>query len=465
MPISTTNVFRSMPIFAEVPDAQLEWMAAHGRTFTLQPGDALFERDNAVNELQILLKGKISVYFQQNDQLRMVGTLKSLDVTGVLPYSRMEFARGSGKANEPCTIFALSKSHFPDMIRDHHELTAAFVHFMSDRVRNFTSVQIQNEKLMALGKLSAGLAHELNNPASAIVRSSQALKKHLGILPDSFKHVTKIRIDDAQVDQVNNLMKVRIDAYGTLQRTLMERADQEDELTDWLEDNGMEDGTETAENLVEFGFSVEDMEAIMEATSAEHFISVITWIQNNLITEKMVGEIEDASKRIAGLVNSVKGYTHMDQSQDEQPVDVHEGLKNTLTMLQHKLRKNKIEVAMEFAEDLNKVAGLPGELNQVWTNIIDNAIDAMEAAGGTLRLHTFNQGGFVRLDIQDSGTGIPEEVLGRIFDPFFTTKGVGKGTGLGLEIVHKLVTKHHGDIKVRSQPGATVFELCFPAYV
>lgn len=464
MSFSTAEVFRSMPVFSGVPDPQIQWLIDHGSIFTLQAGEYLFQRDQSVTALQIILTGKISVYFQQNDQKRILGTLEAKDVTGVLPYSRMESARGYGRANEESMVFALPKSLFPEMIREHHELTAAFVHFMSDRVRNFTNVQVQNEKLMALGKLSAGLAHELNNPASAIVRSSQALKKHLGILPDSFKNVTKIRMEDAQVDRVNQLMTARIKAYGAVQLSLMERSEQEDEVTDWLEDNGLEDGTEVAEHLVEFGFEVDDLEEILEASTEAYFPSVINWIINNLITEKMVGEIEMASKRIADLVTSVKGYTHMDQSQDEQAVDVHEGLQNTLTMLQHKLGKRKIEVVKEFAPDLNKVSGLPGELNQVWTNIIDNAIDAMEASGGTLLLRTFNQGDFVRLDIQDSGTGIPPEIVSQIFDPFFTTKGIGKGTGLGLEIVHKLVTKHKGDIKVRSQVGETVFELCFPAY-
>lgn len=459
------NFIKSNPIFDDVPESQIEWMLTEGEFIDYQPGDFLFQKGEIPDFLHIVVKGEFIVYFLQAGERRMFGEITSGEITGILPYSRMNDTAGYGEAKVKSSVFTLHKKHFPTMIHDHYELTSAFVHQMTNRVRSFTSLQLQDEKLMALGKLSAGLAHELNNPASAIVRSAQALQEHLRLIPEGFKQVIKIRASDQEIDAVNNLLFQKIDNAGNLQISLMEKTEKEDDIADWLEEHGVEDGYEIASNLIEYSMGEEDLDFVLDQVGEDDFPAVIQWIESNLNTEKMVDEIEEAASRIAELVQSVKGYTHMDQAKVEQEVDLHVGLNSTLTMLKHKIRQNQVEVIQEYAKDLNSIRGFPGELNQVFTNLIDNALDAMESKGGQLRIKTWNDNKFVRLNIQDTGTGISEEHLRRIFDPFYSTKEMGKGTGMGLDVVKKIMNKHKAVINVQSEPGNTVFELCFSVSV
>ena len=464
MPASTLEILAANPALDTVPKDQLQWLVDHSEIRHLAPGEYLFQPGQAADHLYVILDGQIEVSFRQNDKQRLVGTLEQHEITGILPYSRMVESRGYGHATQPTSFTALHREGIQKMIHDCFELTAALVHVMTNRVRNFTSIQLQNEKLMSLGKLSAGLAHELNNPASAIVRSSQALKDHLQAIPENFKAVIKIKLTDDNVDKVNGDLFAKIENYAPNNLSLMEKTEKEDEVADWLEDNGVEDGFEIAELLVEFGYGEEDLEMVLEEVTADYFPPVINWIHDNLTTEKMVREIAEASKRISDLVKSVKGYTHMDRSTDKQAFDVHQGLRATLTMLKHKVKQNQIEVVEVFQSDCDQVLGFPSEINQVFTNLIDNALDAMEEKGGTLTLRTTSDGRFVRIYIQDSGSGISEEDLRSIFDPFFTTKDMGKGTGMGLDIAMKIAKRHDGDIKVESEPGKTIFEICLPAH-
>ena len=349
------------------------------------------------------------------------------------------------------------------MISQHEELTAALVHVMSSRIRQFTKAQQQNDKMMALGKLSAGLAHELNNPSAAVVRSAQTLEKHLKLLPGGFKSVIKIKMTDSQVDAVNALLFDKMKATRP-RLTMMEQSSLEDELLDWLEENDVKNPDDIVENLVAFGFGEEDLDVIATHVSNEDLTPVINWMNQMLTTDRLVGEIEEASQRINTLVNSVKRYTHMDQAPEKISVDIHEGLESTLTMLNHKLKKSNITLNRVFDSNLNKANILVSEMNQVWTNLIDNAIDAMENVDHRdLTIETSQNKDFINVFIKDSGPGIPEEIQGQIFDPFFTTKAIGKGTGLGLEVVHQIVThQHNGSITFDSKPGETVFKVCFP---
>ena len=350
-----------------------------------------------------------------------------------------------------------------EMIRDKFELTQALVHVMSNRVREFTALQQQNEKMMALGKLSAGLAHELNNPASAIVRDSISLKKHLQLEPENFKRVIAIKINDAQVDAVN---KGLFDALAIKDRprlTLKERTRMEDNVSDWLDDKGVDNSYDLAENFVSFNFDTDKLEGLTGSIPAAYLSPILNWINTVLVTEKMVEDIQESSQRIANLVSSVKTFTHMDRGTDKQYADIHTGIGNTLTMLGYKIRHGNITLAEDFDEKLPPVKALIGELNQVWTNLIDNALDAMEINGkGTLTIITEKEQQFVQVTIMDDGPGIPPEELPMIFDPFFTTKDIGKGTGMGLEVVQRIVQQHNGTIKVKSKPGQTEFIVCFP---
>lgn len=449
--------------FKDVPIDQLQWLVSSGKEILLKVGERLFAPGDPVDRLLVVLQGEMVVKVTRNGQHEVINRFAAPGVTGLLPYSRAEKATGYGEALSPMTVLALDKSFFHEMICNQHELTTALVHTMSNRIKSSTKLQQQNEKMMALGKLSAGLAHELNNPSSAVVRSAQSLSKHLKTLPQGFKSVIRIRMTDEQVDEVNDLLFSKLKQERS-QLGMLERSNLVDEIMDRLDDLGAEDSDEMADALVEFNFTLDELDRIAEVVNETDLPAVLGWLSNVLTTERLVEEIEEASQRISDLVVSVKSYTHMDQGRDKRATDIHKGLKNTLKMLNHKVKKSNIEVVHDFSDSMPEVEVFASELNQVWTNVIDNAIDAMEdSKEKRLIILTDYDAEFAKIEIIDTGSGMTEEVKDKIFDPFFTTKDIGKGTGLGLELVHNIVTKkHEGIIAVESKPGKTTFRICLP---
>lgn len=455
------NFLSALPTFENVPKESLEWMISCGEVVEFEPGDFLFRKGEASNHMNIIIEGCFEVY-QITDRGRKFFTdFEAGEITSQLPYSRLKEAVGYGEAKVHSKVFHLHKDCFRTMINDHFELTRSLVHLMTSRVRNFTQMQVQNEKLMALGKLSAGLAHELNNPSSAMVRSATELAQQLRLGPDAFKNLLKVKLSDKEIDGIQEILTEKLDA-APARLTLMERNGREEDLADWLEAHGEDNGFEYAEHFVEFNFSTADLENLYQLTGSEHLPPVLKWLDGQLKIVRIVNEIGEASKRIGDLVSSIKRYSYMDRESDRQPVDLQDGLNSTLTMLAHKARKNKVTIEENYQENTPPVRGLPGELNQVWTNIIDNALDAMEENGGTLEVNTSFDEHYVRVGIRDTGPGIPDDVKTHIFEPFYTTKPQGKGTGLGLDIVKKILDQHHADIRLETQPGNTVFSISFP---
>lgn len=453
---------RQVDQLKEVPPPQLKWLTSKGSLLTFNQGDFMFKKDDPIANLYIILKGQFVLKVHQNNEQRVIGTLDEKSITGALPYSRASNATGIAEAAEESEVLALHKDLFKEMIHEHHELTTALVHVMSSRIRQFTKLQQQNDKMMALGKLSAGLAHELNNPSAAVIRSAQILRKHLALLPEQFKKVIRINIKDEQLNAITELLFDRLKA-GVQPASLMDKTSREDDISLWLEEQGIEDGYEIAENFVDFAFRQEELQLIADNVDQKDRPSLITWLNQVLATEKLVHEIEDASRRINALVKSVKSYTHMDQAPDKQSVDIHAGIDNTLTMLNHKLKKAQIEVVKNYQDDLPQPSVYVSEMNQVWTNLFDNAIDALEGADEKkLIIATKKDGGFITVSVVDSGPGIAEDIVDQVFDPFFTTKPVGKGTGLGLDIVQQIINQHKGTLKLNSKPGRTEFKICLP---
>ena len=293
-----------------------------------------------------------------------------------------------------------------------------------------------------------------------MVRSADTLREHMRATPDAFKTIMHLNLTDEHVDAVNEALFRRLDQKPpTL--TLIERSSLEDEITDWLDDHDVPDSLDLAGPLVEYGFTVDDLDWVLDRVGEENIGGVTNWLVNNLVTEKLVMDISEASKRISTLVGSIKNYTHMDRGAGRENVRLSEGIRSTLTLLDHKLKAKHISVEMDVPDDLPMVCGYPGELNQVWTNLIDNAIDALPD-GGKLTITGEVDREFVLTKVIDNGSGIPDDVKDKIFDPFFTTKGIGQGTGLGLDIVKGIVKHHNGSIKVQSQPGHTEFSVCIP---
>ncbi|UYQ94075.1 ATP-binding protein [Chitinophaga horti] len=460
----TSEHLQNIDVLRNVPSEQLQWLIDNSEHRIVPQGDYAFKKGDALDKLVIIIKGKIFVFIAMDNQQREIATWGTGTITGYLPFSRATHTFASGQAVEDTQLMSLPLPQVREMICERFELTEVLVHVMTDRVRDLTANQLQNEKMTALGKLSAGLAHELNNPASAVVRGAVSLKQHLQAMPEYFKEVISVQMRPEDVDLVRDVMFEVIGHHqhkATL--SMMERSGKEDDMYDWLSQFNVKNAQDIAENFVEFGFTLTHLETFKKHISEKDLSAILNWINKNLVTERMVTDIEEASQRISKLVQSVKTFTHMDQGNARQQSNIHDGLTNTLTMLQYKLRKNNIQLVQAFDKDLPPINAMIGELNQVWTNLIDNAVDAMEVNGkGVLEIKTERDGDCIKVHIIDNGPGIPPEISRRIFDPFFTTKSIGKGTGLGLDIVNQIVKQHKGAIKVESVPGRTNFWVSLP---
>jgi signal transduction histidine kinase len=454
---------RTVPLFSEFSDEVLQWLIDHGEEVWLQPGEEVFSRGDTADHLLTLLEGKIVVKLDTDGSghLRPIFFLSPGDVSGMLPYSRMTAATGDGIASTTSRLYRLHKDHFKEMEQKHPELVQALVSLMTDRARTGARQEQEREKLMALGKLSAGLAHELNNPAAAIRRTASALEERFTAAPQRVKDLIQNPPDPRHIQLVIDFMTSKHAEGNVLELSMMERGEREDELIDWLEDHGMEEGDSMVETLLEMGVTEEELDGLAAQLPDEVLPPIMGWVDSILTSKRLVQEIHEASSRISELVDSIKTYSHMDRATDMEKTDVRKGIKSTLTMLSHKLKGNQVELELEFAEQMPKVKAYVNELNQVWTNLIDNAIDVMPE-GGKLHIWARPDGKSLQVSVIDSGPGIPEELKSRIFEPFFTTKAQGKGTGLGLDIVMRIIAAHGGDIRVFTKPGRTEFLVSLP---
>ena len=462
-PTDLLQQLRTFDIFQGVDDVALRWLIDQS-TYVMYPKDSMiFRNEEKVDHMQVMLRGGYVIRRDSEGRKQELGIWKAPYVSGVLPFSRMKETLSEGVCIADTYVLLLHKDCFVEMVNTSYDLTQALVAVMTNRVRDFQQMRLMDEKLMALGKMSAGLAHELNNPASAMVRASRELHKHLVQTPERFKSVVTMRVTPESVDEVNGVLFDRIKyAKDSEELSLMEREERSDELTDWLEDHGVTELDRIVDTFVDYGFEEQHFEAIAAAIPAEAVEPVMWWIETNLTTETLVGEIQTASGRIAELVKSIKTYSHMDQEPSLEMVDVHEGIKSTVTMLTHAIKKKNVTLCKDLAHDLPRVKALAGELNQVWTNLLSNAIDALPERDGDLIIRTFQERDCVCVEIEDNGPGIPEAIQSRVFEPFFTTKGIGEGTGMGLDIVRRVIDHHNGSVQLESEPGRTVFRVCFP---
>ncbi|TXF88499.1 GHKL domain-containing protein [Neolewinella aurantiaca] len=466
-PENLLEQLRAFEIFADVSDAALKWLIDNSTYHCLEKNEYFVRSDEPVHHMQVVLTGGYVIRRESKGRKREMGVWEAPMVAGLLPFSRMTTSAAEGVTTAPTSLLQLHKDHFTEMVNQSYPLTQALVGVMTNRVRDFQQMQLMDEKLMALGKMSAGLAHELNNPASAMIRSAQELHRHLQQTPERIKALFKMRVSDSDVDKMNDVLFERIAAKQLKpgeDLSLIEREELIDELQDWCEDHDIKDCEEIVDTLIDWGFESEHLDLLAKIVTGPSLQAVLWWLEASLTTESLVDEIQTASTRISELVTSIKTYSHMDSDPSMEFIDVHEGLISTLTMLKFKFKKDKsIGFRKEWDRTLPFIKALPGELNQVWTNLIVNALDALEGQeGAQLTIRTYKQRENLCIDIEDNGPGIPADIQSRVFEPFFTTKGIGEGTGMGLDIVRRVLERHSGSIGMESEPGRTCFRVCFP---
>jgi signal transduction histidine kinase len=459
---SSVEELRSLPLFEGLHDDVLEWLLAHGEVLSYAHDEMLVDNGSPATHMFVLLEGTINIHAMDNGRILNAITYTKGIATGLLPYSRMTTYPVRVVAGEPVRLLRVPREHFPEMVHRSPELGQRLVGLLSDRVREQTRVIQQRDKMMALGKLSAGLAHELNNPAAAIKRSADALRDRFHVLKSVIAPIVESGITIEHIEAIKKIRMAAFERGATDDLSTLERGRREDDLGDWLESRGVPEAWRLAGTYVDVGITTEELDQWAGILPKEGLPAIFQWLEASLSADRILSEIATASDRISELVAAVKGYSHMDSMPDKQPVDVREGLDSTLIMMKHEIKKRHIEVERDYDPQLPKLPAYAGELNQVWTNLIDNAIDAVPAEGGKLKIQACREDHVVAVRIIDNGHGIAPEAQGRIFDPFFSTKPVGEGTGLGLDIAQRIVAQHGGRISVESKPGETAFTVYLP---
>jgi signal transduction histidine kinase len=447
--------------FHDLDPSELEWLAEHIEEITYRAGEVVARAGSLAQWMAIIFEGELNA--RRPGSRGQEGTLyiaRAGLVTGKLPFSRMKEYPADIRAVTPTRLGRLDEKYFNEMLTRIPLLAERLVGVLSDRVRETARVDQNREKLAALGKLSAGLAHELNNPASAARRSVSALRDALKRLADINRRLAARSLTEQQRCQLAEFeaeAATRLDVLPAMDS--LAQSDREEELGDWLEEHGVKKAWELVPALAEAGIDRPCLDEILEMVGADLIGDAIERTTATFIVERLLRDIEHSTDRISELVGAVKEYSYMDRVK-EQEIDIHRGLDATLTMLHHTL-KGGIKVIKEYDKGLPKIMANGGELNQIWTNLIDNAINAMKGQG-ELRIRTSRVDSMVLVEIIDNGPGIPPEIQSRIFEPFFTTKDVGHGSGLGLDLVYRIVQRHHGDIRFQSRPGETRFEVRLP---
>jgi len=451
------ELLRKVPAFAGIPDDQIAWFVSQSQEQHIHAGEVYAGQGDPAETMFVLLEGE----YQGRGEFAgetIVRDLKAGEITGMLPFSRMKTFTFGGRALTDGIMLRFPASRFPDLVQKMPELTTRLVGMMSDRIREATRFEQQRDRLAALGKLSAGLAHELNNPASAAKRASSQLRDMLKRIKNASLELGRRELTSDQRVEIERLETSLMQAGGPPPDPLTASA-LEDEIDSLLRSHGQNDLWQLAADLARRNFRPEALERLFASLDADTARAALVRISTSIEIAGLLSEIESSTSRISDLVGAIKEYTFMDQS-PVQNVDIVRTLETTLTILNHKLKRG-VAVQRDYQKVPLLVNSFGSELNQVWTNIIDNAIDAMNGQG-ELRLRTYRQDGSAIVEIADNGPGIPPDIQPHIFEPFFTTKGVGEGTGLGLDTVQRIVKKHRGSIQVRSKPGDTCFQVWLP---
>jgi signal transduction histidine kinase len=455
--IEALDLLRRIPQFADLPADQIDWFLSQSQEVHLKAGELYTRQGAPADAMFVLLEGEFQWRGELSGEPIVIDGLGG-EVTGVLPFSRMKIFTLSGRATTEGRILRFPVTRFPELVQKMPELVSRLVGLMSDRIRESTRFEQQRDRLAALGKLSAGLAHELNNPASAAKRATSQLRDVLKKIRNASQELGRHDLSPTQKAEIEKMETSLTQADGPPPDALAASA-LEEQLDSLLRSHGQNDLWQLAADLARKNFKPEALEHIFGALDPDSARAALVRISASVEIADLLNQIESSTSRISELVGAIKEYTYMDQS-PVQNVDIVKTLETTLTILNHKL-KHGVTVTRDYQKIPLLVNSFGSELNQVWTNLIDNAIDAMSGQG-ELRVRTYREDDCVVVEIRDNGPGISSEVEPHIFEPFFTTKGVGEGTGLGLDTVQRIVKKHRGNIQVTSKPGDTRFQVWLP---
>jgi signal transduction histidine kinase len=456
------DCLRSVPLFGRLPDEKLAWIHDHAEEIRLDAGTLIARQGDQPDGLYVVMEGETKWTRRVGQEDVFVVTLGEGRIFAELimvldaPYPT------TGHAITDVGLLRLDVPSFWEMLRICPQVLRDILATSVERTELHESISQQHGKLISLGTMAAGLAHELNNPAAAIGRSAAEAREAFQEASERAAELGNLPLTQEQRSFVAGLPREVARGSGAAARLdSLEVSDLEDELAMWMEDHGVEEGWEISPTIAGAGLDTAWLEGLAERVPEEALGGVLAWLRATMAGGELLQEIERGSARISELVGAIKRYTYMDKAASKK-VDVHAGLNSTLIMLGHKLKKGDIEVVRDYAKDLPHICGHAGELSQVWTNLIDNAIDAVDGQG-RITLRTASEDGRVLVEVSDDGPGIPDDARKRIFEPFYTTKEVGKGTGLGLDIAYRVVVEDHkGDIQVLSEPGDTRFQVRLP---
>jgi signal transduction histidine kinase len=449
---------RATELFSACPSADLDKVIAESTEQRLKPGELLFDDQDMPGVVWVVLEGDLVFGKRVEGTELPLDLIQAGDVVGEIPLISRTVTGHIVRATSAARLLRIPGQTFLDVVRTCASVAETVLRSIGDRLRKYQRMLQQRERMAGLGTISAGLAHELNNPAAAASRAAEHAIEVMNSVQSLMQTMAETTWSPAGHKLLLALGKLRFDVSEDIDPVV--RSDREEALCTWLSAHGVGDSWEVTAPLVSVGATVEELKALIgdDPISAEELTAVVQWVERFTNAAQLMGEVRQSMTRITELVRAVKAYSHADHLTPRAD-DVHAAIENTLTMFGHKLRAAKIEVVRTYDRALPPIATYGGELHQVWTNLVDNAIDA---GGAVVRIETSRDGNCARIDVVDDGAGIPADVVPRIFDPFFTTKDVGKGTGLGLDIVQRIVAHHRGTVTVASRPGETRFSIRLP---
>ncbi|MDG6105133.1 cyclic nucleotide-binding domain-containing protein [Dactylosporangium aurantiacum] len=462
-----TDELRKLFLFEALDDTQLQWLADRGVAVPYTAGDPVYREGETATCFVVLLSGMVSlsrnvrgddIELSRTDQVGVYGGATQAYLGDRVP----QVYNNTMHAITDVEVYELPAVELGAAMRQWFPMAMHLLEGLFFGMRNTNNAAAERERLLALGALSAGLTHELNNPAAAAVRATAVLRDRIAGMRHKLAMIADGRLDGEQLHGLVELQERAVKlAANAPKRSPLDTSDAEDAIGDWLDERGVNGAWDLAPTLVAGGVDVPWLEDVKLCVGKLDLEPAVRWLVYTIETELLMGEIDDAVSRISGLVSAAKQYSQLDRG-PFQVVDVHELLDATLIMLNAKITKQGVRVVTKYDRELPPIPAYAAELNQVWTNLIDNAVAAMHGSG-TLTITTSQDGECLAVEFADTGTGIPDDVRPRIFEPFFTTKPVGEGTGLGLDISYRIVVKkHHGDIRVTSVPGDTRFTVLLP---